>query len=170
MKLGHSGRKDVLTLHDSTTVGWLGAVLVFIALAIVGLTSDDPATVRGVYLVMEPTAWFALVPLSLASLLSGIVQSLATSWGLLRHYWVVFKLAITVLCTLVLLNYMKTFDYMSDAAANPTSTIAQVRDFSPALHSGLALLALLAATVLAVYKPKGLTPYGLRKQATRSNR
>ena len=33
------------------------------------------------------------------------------------------------------------------------------------LHSGGGLLALLVTTVLAVYKPQGLTPYGWRKQS-----
>lgn len=40
-------RKFVLTAHITTTVGWLGAVGVFLALAIVGLTSDDAEAVRG---------------------------------------------------------------------------------------------------------------------------
>jgi hypothetical protein len=81
-------RKFVFTAHVTTTVGWLGAVVVFLALAVVGLTSQDAQTVRGAYLVMAPAAWFVLVPLAFASLLTGIVQSLGTEWGVFRHYWV----------------------------------------------------------------------------------
>ncbi len=88
-------RKFVLTAHVTTTVGWLGAVVVFLALVVVGLTSQGAQTVRGAYLVMEPAAWWVLVPLAFASLLTGIVQSLGTTWGLFRHYWVLFKLLIT---------------------------------------------------------------------------
>jgi hypothetical protein len=33
-----------------------------------------------------------------------------------------------------------------------------------ALHAASALFLLLVATTLAVYKPRGLTPYGQRKQ------
>lgn len=53
---------------------------------------------RGVYLLMEPLAWLVLVPLAFASLLTGLVQSLgsAGAWVLVRHYWVLFKLLITV--------------------------------------------------------------------------
>jgi len=79
-------RKFALTAHVTTTVGWLGAVVVFLALAVVGLTSQDPQTVRGAYLVMEPAAWLVLVPLAFASLLTGIVQALGTTWGFFRHY------------------------------------------------------------------------------------
>ena len=99
-------RKFALTAHVTCSVGWIGAVVVFLALAVVGLASQDAQTVRGAYLVMEPAARFVLVPLAFASLLTGIVQSLGTTWGLFRHYWVLFKLLITVLVTIVLLSYM----------------------------------------------------------------
>ena len=96
-------RRIALTAHVTSSVGWLGAVLVFLGLAVVGLTHQDAPTVRGAYLVMEPAAWYVLVPLAVASLLTGLVQSLGTAWGLFRHYWVLFKLVITIFATLVLL-------------------------------------------------------------------
>ena len=159
--------KLALTAHVTSSVGWLGAVACFLGLSVVGLTSQDAQTVRAVYLVMEPTAWFVLVPLSLASLLTGLVQSLGTKWGLFRHYWVLFKLLMNVFATIVLLMYMQTLDYFARLAAETTLSsgdLSGLRSPSPALHAGLALLLLLVATVLAVYKPRGLTPYGRRKQ------
>jgi hypothetical protein len=159
-------RKFALTAHVTSSVGWLGAVAAFLALAIAGLASQDAQTVRGAYLVMELTGWFILVPLSFASLLTGLVQSLGTSWGLFRHYWVVFKLLINVFATIVLLMYMQTLDYFAGVAAETTSgsDLSGLRSASPVLHAGLALLLLLVATTLAVYKPRGITPYGQRKQ------
>jgi uncharacterized membrane protein len=157
-------RKLALTAHVASSVGWLGAVAGFLALAVVGLTSQDAQTVRGAYLVMEPAAWFVLVPLAFASLLTGLAQSLGTTWGLFRHYWVLAKLLINVLATSVLLIYMETFRFMADAAADPSAELGVVRNASPALHAGAALLLLLVATTLAVYKPRGMTPYGQRKQ------
>src|SRR5688572_19893250 len=126
-------RTFALTAHVSSSVGWLGAVVVFLALAVVGLTSQDAQTVRGAYLVMEPAAWFVLVPLAFSSLLTGIVQSLGTEWGLLRHYWVLFKLLITVFATIVLLIYMETFSFMAGVAADPTADLGVVRNSSPRL-------------------------------------
>jgi hypothetical protein len=113
---------------------------------------------------MEPAAWFVLVPLALASLLTGIVQALGTKWGLFRHYWVLFKLLITVFATIVLLIYMETFSFMAGVAADPSADLGVVRNVSPGLHAALALLLLLVATILAVYKPRGMTRYGRRKQ------
>jgi len=120
--------------------------------------------VRGAYLVMEPAAWFVLVPLAFASLLTGLVQSLCTTWGLFRHYWVLFKLLIATFATIILLIYMETFSFMAGVAADPTADLDVVRNSSPKLHAVLALLLLLVATVLAVYKPRGMTRYGWRKE------
>lgn len=162
MTLTRSLRRFVLTTHLACSVGWLGAVIVFLALAVLGMTSRSAQIVRGAYLVMEPAAWWVLVPLAAGSLLTGIVQSWGTPWGFFRHYWVVFKLTITIAATAILLIYMGTFRQMAAAAGDPNVALSAVRNPSPALHSTLALLALLVATVLAVYKPLGLTAYGQR--------
>jgi uncharacterized membrane protein len=157
-------RQFALTAHVTCSVSWIGAVLVFLALSIIGLTSQDASTVRAAYIVMEPAAWSVLVPLAFASLITGIVQGLGTTWGLFRHYWVLFKLLIASFATLVLLIYMETFRVMASVAADPTADFGIVRNPSPRLHAVLALAVLLVATVLAIYKPRGLTPYGRRKQ------
>jgi uncharacterized membrane protein len=160
-------RKFALTAHVASSVGWLGAVAGFLALAIAGLASQDAQTVRAAYLAMEVTGWSVLVPLSVASLVTGLVHSLGSKWGLFRHYWVVIKLVITVVATTVLLLYLQTLEYLADRArAAPSSgaDLGSLRNSSPVLHAGAALLLLLVATTLAVYKPRGLTPYGQRRQ------
>jgi len=156
-------RKFALTTHVTSSISWIGAVIVFLALAGLGLTSQNAQTVRGVYLVLEHAAWLTLVPLAFASLVTGLVMSLGTTWGLFRHYWVVFKLLITAFATIVLLIYMQTFRQMAAAAANPATELHAVRNPSPLVHAVLALVILLVATVLAIYKPQGVTPYGRRK-------
>lgn len=160
-------RKFALTAHITASVGWLGAVAGFLALAITALASADPQRVRAAYLAMDSMAWLVILPLSLASLLGGLVQSLGSSWGLFRHYWVVFKLLINVFATIVLLMYMQTLGYFASAAADATLSdpnVLALRSASPVIHSGAALFLLLVATTLAVYKPRGVTPFGRRKQ------
>ena len=155
-------RKLALTAHVASSVGWLGAVAAFLAQSLIGLTSDDAETARSAYVVMEPAAWLVLVPLAFAALVTGIVQSLSTQWGLVRHYWVVFKLLITIVATLILLMYTQTLSSIARTAA-ASADLAEVRNPSPTLHAGGALVLLLVATALAVYKPRGRTPYGWRK-------
>jgi hypothetical protein len=153
-------RRFTFTTHITSSVGWVGAVLAFLALALIGFTSDDELKVRGAYLLMAPAAWFVLVPLAHASLISGIALSLGTTWGLLRYYWVVLKLGITVFATVILLMYMGTFRQMAGVAADPVVDLALVRNASPIMHAILALILLVATTVLGVYKPFGMTAYG----------
>jgi hypothetical protein len=118
----------------------------------------------------EPAAWIVLVPLAFASLLTGFVQSLGTTWGLVRHYWVLFKLLINVFATIVLLMYTQTLGYLADLARQATLSsddLGLLQTPSVVIHAALALLVLLVATVLAVYKPRGMTLYGRRKQLER---
>ncbi len=60
-------RKVVLTAHVATAVGWLGAVAAYIALDITATVSEDVQTVRAAYLAMEISAFYAIVPLAIAS-------------------------------------------------------------------------------------------------------
>lgn len=155
-------RKLLLTAHVVSSVGWLGAAAAYLALAIVALTNQDPQMVRAAYLAMEPTAWFAIVPLALASLLTGLVQGLRTRWGLFRHYWVLVKLLLTVFATGVLLVHMRTVALLAGQASGRGPVDA---DGLPGevLHAGGGVLVLLVTAVLAVYKPPGMTRYGRRK-------
>ncbi len=159
-------RKFALTAHVTASVGWLGAVAGFLALAIAGLTSKDAQMVRAAYLGMELTAWFVIVPLSLASPLTGLVMSLGTTWGLFRHYWVLIKLLITVLATLLLLVHMQPVGHLARVVAETTLSKGELGGLRVQLvaDAGAAAVALLVATVLSVYKPRGMTPYGWRKQ------
>jgi hypothetical protein len=159
-------RKFMLTAHVTSSVGWLGAVAAFLAVAVAGLASQDAQRVRAAYLAMELTTSFVIVPLCLASLLTGLAQSLGTEWGLLRHYWTLVKLLITLLSTLLLLVHLQHISYAAGVAAGTTWFSADLRQLRIQLvaDAGAALLVLLVATTLSVYKPRGMTPYGWRKQ------
>jgi len=156
----------VRTAHVIFTVGWLGAVAGFLALAIVGLTDSDTQTVRAVYIAMESITRFVIVPLSLVPLLiTGPILSLGTPWGLFRHYWILVKLIINILSTLILMVHLQPISYLSHVAAEGMLSSADRRvQIQLVVASGAGLLALLIATALAVYKPRGMTPYGWRKQ------
>jgi hypothetical protein len=93
-------RKFALTAHIAASVGWLGSVAAFLALAVAGLAAGPEShRAQGAYVAMEITGWYVIAPLAFASLLTGLVQALGTTWGLFRHYWVLAKLALTVLST-----------------------------------------------------------------------
>jgi hypothetical protein len=149
--------KFVLTSHITFSVGWLGAVAVFLVLAIAGLTSKDAQLARASYLAMELSAWFLIVPLCFASLLTGIVQSLGTKWGLFKHYWIIVKLFLTIVATIFLLLHMQPINYLAGIAAD--ASFSNTQDYGLRMQiiaqAGAAILVLLAATTISIYKPWG---------------
>lgn len=161
-------RKFALTVHVIVSVGWFGSVAAFLALAISGLTVEGAQMVRAAYFGMLPITRFVIVPFGLASLVTGVISSLGTEWGLFRYYWLVVKLAITVLSTIGLLVHLRPISYLAGVAANSSLSSTDVpTQIQLVIISGAALLALLVATGLSIYKPRGLTRYGWQKQQER---
>ena len=166
-----SVRKLSLTAHVVSSVGWLGSVAAFLALSVAGATSRDGEIVRGAYVSMNVVGKFVIVPLSIASLSTGLLVSLGSPWGLFRYYWVVMKLLLIVAATVFLLLHQ--FTAVSSAA---TRAVQQHAGASPTVgplatqlivDAGLGLLVLLVTTVLSIYKPWGRTRHGRRVERRR---
>ena len=159
-------RKLSLSLHITASVGWTGAVAAFLALAIVGLNGQDALLVSGVYVAMDVIAAYVIVPLSIASLATGVIHALGTSWGLFRHYWVLAKLLITAVSTVLLLTHMQGISFVAAVAGQMALGSGDLRELRVqlAVDAAAAIGALLVTTLLSVYKPRGLTPRGWRKQ------
>ncbi len=112
---------------------------------------------------MDLIGWYLIVPLALASLLTGIAMSVGTPWGLFRHYWVLVSLVLTIVATAVLLKHMPTVSAFARAAAEPNiADVGQLRGalWGEVFHAGVGLLVLFAIEVLNVYKPQGMTAFG----------
>ena len=156
-------RKLALTAHLACSVGWIGAVVAYLALGVAAATGRDAQTVRAAWIAMEVTGWWAIAPLALAALLTGLVVSLGTPWGLFRHYWVLLSLALTLFATAVLLLHLPDVSALA-AAARAADGTAPGGLGGDLVHAGGGLLVLLVIAGLNVYKPRGLTRYGWRKQ------
>jgi hypothetical protein len=161
-------RKLALTAHVASSVGWMGAVVAFLALSIAGVTSRDADVVRSVYLAMNLVGESVVVPLGIASLLTGLIQSLGTPWGLFRYYWVTVKFALTIGATSLLLLHQ--FTAVAGAAkrvsATAAGTLPEVGHLGTQLvgDATLAVVVLLLNTLLSIYKPWGKTSYGRRPE------
>lgn len=166
MTLTPAQRKLVLTVHVVTSVGLLGAIAAFLALAVLGVSTADEQTQRGLYAAMALIARAVILPLAFAALLVGLVQGLATPWGLLRHYWVLLKLLLTTFATVILLIKMQMIGDAARLASDLTASRADLSSLGVQLlvHAAGGLAVLLVPAVLSVYKPPGLTPYGFRRQ------
>ena len=163
MTMSPGVRRVALATHLTVVVGWIGSATAYLALGVAAANSEDPWTVRGAWIAMELIGWFVVVPLAVASLVTGLVMALGTRWGLFRHYWVLFSLALTILATVVLLLHMPTVSSQADVARTAASAgLDRLGGDVP--HPAIGLILLLLILVLNIYKPRGMTGFGRRKQ------
>ena len=158
-------RKLLLALHLTCSVGWLGAVVAYIALDLTVATGREPGAVRAAWIGMGMITFAVIVPFAVTSVVTGIVISLGTKWGLFRHWWVLISLVMTILALVVLLVETRVIAHGAGIASDsdaPAATILELPTTLP--HSIGGLIVLAVVQVLNVYKPQGLTPYGWRKQ------
>jgi hypothetical protein len=161
-------RTFALSTHIALSVGWIGAVLAYLILVAAAMTSQGDQILRAAWIGMELIGWYLIVPLALAALVTGLVMSLGTPWGLFRHYWVLLSFLLTIVATIVLIQHMPTVSVFAGLAATPDS--GNVSDLRGALrgellHAGVGVVLLLAIQMLNVYKPQGVTAYGRHKRA-----
>jgi hypothetical protein len=156
-------RRLLLALHLGCSIGWIGAVCAYLALAFAVPAAGDPEVVRAAWIGMDLVGWYAVLPLAGGALLTGVVLGVVTKWGLLRHYWVVISLVGTALLTAVLVFHMPDVSAQADIAraADNEHLLAMASDIA---HAVTGLVLLLGILVLNIFKPKGLTRYGWRKE------
>ncbi len=145
-------------------MGWIGALAVFMAHAIASVASADPRIVAAASIAMGIAAWFVILPMAAATVVTGLIQALASAWGLVRHYWIVFKLLLTALATGVLLMKLGPIAGLADTAASASFVVAETAGLRTSLfvHAVGGIVVLATAAALAVYKPAGLTRRGER--------
>jgi SNF family Na+-dependent transporter len=156
-------RKFALATHLTVAVGWIGAVAGYLVLDLTVATSQDAEAVRAAWIGMDLIVSRAILPLAIAALVTGLIMSLGTKWGLVRHWWVLISLLLTVFATLVLLSETRVIGAMAAIAVDPATSTDQLLALPGTLpHSIGGLVVLVTVQVLNVYKPAGMTRYGWR--------
>lgn len=127
---------------------------------------------QAAYIAMDLTCWFVILPLSLVSPVTGVMQSLGTAWGLFRHYWIVVKFAVTIPCTVILIVHMVPTGKLAAAAAHGALEGGALSGLRMQLigDSAAAVFVLLVMTGLSMYKPRGLTAIGVARARTQAAR
>jgi hypothetical protein len=158
--MSYAWRKLGLAIHVNASVGWIGAVAAFAVVAFAGGASASADGGRAAAGAMDIIGWYAIVPLAAVSIASGVVQSLGTSWGLVRHYWIVVKLAATAAATVLLLVHMRLVDRLAAGAAGDPMLVALRHQLQFDAAAGFAVL--VAISIFSFYKPRGITPFAVR--------
>jgi hypothetical protein len=153
-------RKLAVAIHIIVSVGLLGVSAAFLVLSTAALLTADATLSQAAYRVMGIFTRGPVPVLAVSALVSGIVLSLGTKWGLFQHTWIVVKLVMTVA---VILNgafvigpgvdraYTATVEATSLAATGDAPMVLLVANLANVLMLG-------AATAISVYKPWGALP------------
>ncbi len=158
----------MLSLHIVTAVGALATDAILLSLAATGRLSRDADLIRAVYLVMDLLLSAVLLPFAPTALVTGILLGLGSHWGVVRHYWVLTKLVLTLAAATAAVLLLRPA--LNESAAN---VLAVPLADLPATGTGpvairvmagptIGVLMMTAAVVLAVSKPWGRTRFRAR--------
>lgn len=160
--MSSSLRKWVLVAHVTSSVGAAGAVAAFLALSATGSVTIDSSLARACFVANAVIAQYVILPLVVSAIVIGILQALTTPWGLIRHYWILVKLYMTIAIWLVLLIQLKNISDLAAALLAGSDAIQEMGSLkqSQLIHAVAGLATLVAIVAVSVVKPRGLTAYG----------
>lgn len=148
-RLGRRAHRALLVAHVLSAVGWFGLAVTVAFVAVAGGRAQDVAYSE----VIGSTLWLS-IPLGLTAALTGVALSVTTRWGLVRHWWVVAKEAITI--AVIATDVLVVWPEMDRAV--DTGTPGSIP--GPVYAHGVVLA---IATALSVVKPKARTPLAPRR-------
>ena len=146
IRLTRRTRHTILTVHIAASVALLGDVLGLAAIAL-RARDDSPAAAATAGEIMSMMSFLFGIPLSLISLVTGIVLGIGSRWGILRHWWVTVKLvALVAVMAVGALVVGPAEGRLTDA---PTDASPNVIVIGAVIQAAL----LVGATALSVFKP-----------------
>ncbi|MGQ0777829.1 MAG: hypothetical protein ACT4NY_26040 [Pseudonocardiales bacterium] len=147
VRLARRTRLAVTVVHVVSSVAILGQVWVNAVLAMIAIRT--PGSARAAYSFMQDFVFASAAPLSVLSLVSGVVLGLGTKWGVLRFRWVTAKLVLLVVTVLTGITIQGPLLEQLIAAPSPTTQAANLA------ATAMQFVLLSVATWLSVFKPGG---------------
>ncbi len=162
-------RKLVRATHIAFSAGWLGLVVAMLTLGITAATAPDPRFSLACYAIMGQIGGAVIPVFAVATLVTGIILSVATPWRLLHHWWVVIKLILALVVIVTAVALTGRWLQQAASAAHAGGSTSEWPAWLLVAGSGFHLLFLWAATTISVDKPWGKTRRGRRATAGRAH-
>ncbi|WP_298561487.1 DUF2269 domain-containing protein [Streptomyces luteogriseus] len=160
-KLSRPARRTVLVVHVTVSASWLGLSLGLLALGATAASTGSAVTVEASVRAMKLFADRLLLPVAFLTLLSGLLLSLGTKWGLARYRWVYTKFWLTLATTTATVFALRpgvNSAVTAVAAGGPLPDAGDVL-FGPVVS----LSAYVFMTAISVLKPWGKTRRGSKR-------
>ena len=156
----------LLSLHLLFIVGWMGGAMCMLVLGIYGVNAEQGEQLYITYDIMHAVDEVMLKYSAIGTLVTGVLLSVKTHWGLTKHYWIIVKEAVTV--GLIMFGVFGLSDWLGEAVmitATEKAGALQDPEFvlnSRRLIAGAAINILWMAVLIAISYFK---PWGKRKKA-----
>ncbi|WP_462203416.1 hypothetical protein [Frankia sp. CcWB3] len=147
-------------MHVLVGVGWNGVA--FAQLVLASTAAADAGLRHSAYELMHVVDRVLDIPLALLTLVTGVVISVKTRWGLLRHWWVATKLVITVVAVILGGSVMRPLIVRAGQATDGGEVAYTAPTVAIVLGASVMNVLFITATVLSIAKPWGKTPRGRR--------
>ena len=161
LPLGRSARRAVLAVHLWSRRGaWVGLDVALAALVVATLRADDDARRAALFQAVEVVAVWPLAPRrDWSAWAAGSCSGWPPRYGLVRFWWVLVKLVINVLLSVLVLVLLRPNAHELAADGRRLAAGSQVDvDLSAlVMPPAVTMVALTVAVYLSVYKPWGRT-------------
>ncbi|AJY73524.1 hypothetical protein [Paenibacillus beijingensis] len=161
VKLAVNGRRWLLTLHLLFVAIMFGVAIVFLILSITAANTNDEGVLKACYASMHLLAETSVRASTIGALVTGILLSVLTQWGLFRFYWIIVKEGLTILA-IVLGPVGMYFWTLKAVTMTSAEGLGALQNPSFHVNSGqlwtgiiLQILSIAAMFVISVFKPWG---------------
>jgi uncharacterized membrane protein len=162
--LGRNARRTTLLLHILCGVGWMGLDLGLATLVLTGATTGSGPVAAASYTAVRIVIPVVVPVLALGMLLTGVVLGLGTKYGLVQWTWVLVKLCVAIVLTVLVFVAL-----VPGALSIPTELTGAADDIRREIGAAasdliyppvVSFLALGFAMVVSIWKPWGRTRWG----------
>jgi hypothetical protein len=166
--LKRPARRALLVVHVAASASWLGLTLGLLTLALTAATTQSLPMIEAACRSMKVFTDWLVIPVGLLTLLSGLVLSLGSKWGLARHRWVYTKFWLTLITLTASVCALRPG--VNDAADTVASGTPLVDPLDLVMGPAVSLTAYVFMTVISILKPWGLTRRGRRLRVSSTSR
>lgn len=169
-RLSVTQRRWLLTLHLLFAAIMFGVAVGFLILSITAANTNDEGVLKACYTGMHVLAVTSVRASTIGTLVTGILLSVLTQWGLFKFYWIIVKEGLTLL-SIVLGPVGMYFWTLKAVTLTSAEGLGALQDPAFVVNSGrlwigiiLQILSLVAMFAISVFKP-----WGPRKRKNRPN-
>lgn len=156
-KLSFTTKRWLTALHLLFSAILLGNTVVFIVLSIVAASTDQRNVLEACVTVMHVLSTTSVRASTIGVVVTGVLLSVMTKWGLFQFYWILLKEGMTLVVIGIAIFGLYFWTLQAVSGISHDQAVPFFTSNNLQLFVGIILLALLLAAmfVISIFKPWG---------------